>query len=357
MNNDKYQNRYRIPSTRLQNWDYGWNAIYFVTICTKNRRHFFGEITNGKMHLSPVGAIADVLWHELTNHFDNIELDAFVVMPNHIHGIIAINNVGNGNGGIDDGGIGDGNGDNNGGDGDNGGNGGNGDNGDDNGNGGDGGNNGDNGGDGGNNGRDNACVVSTLSDSPSLSGSPSSSSDSQSSSSDSPSSLSGSPSSSSDSPSSSSDSPSSSSGSPSSSSDSPSLSVSPSSLSDSPSSLSDSPSSSSDSPSSSSDSPSSSSDSPSSLSDSPSSCTQQTTQPCKAIGQQRFQHQGSKTLSSIVGSYKSAVSRHAHRLGYDFSWQSRFYDIIIRDYSALIKIQSYIWNNPINWKEDNFLKQ
>ncbi len=82
MNNDKYQNRYRIPSTRLQNWDYGWNAIYFVTICTKNRRHFFGEITNGKMHLSPVGAIADVLWHELTNHFDNIELDAFVVMPN-----------------------------------------------------------------------------------------------------------------------------------------------------------------------------------------------------------------------------------------------------------------------------------
>ena len=52
------------------------------------------------MHLSPVGAIADVLWHELTNHFDNIELDAFVVMPYHIHGIIAINNVVNGiNGG------------------------------------------------------------------------------------------------------------------------------------------------------------------------------------------------------------------------------------------------------------------
>ena len=96
MNNDKYQNRYRIPSTRLQNWNYGWNAIYFVTICTKNRRHFFGEITNGKMHLSPVGAIADVLWHELTNHFDGIELDAFVVMPNHIHGIVVINDGDNG---------------------------------------------------------------------------------------------------------------------------------------------------------------------------------------------------------------------------------------------------------------------
>ena len=100
LNNDKYQNRYRIPSTRLQNWDYGWNAIYFVTICTKDRIHYFGEITDGKMHLSPIGAIADVLWHELKNHFDNIELDAFVVMPNHIHGIIAINNDGgNGNNG------------------------------------------------------------------------------------------------------------------------------------------------------------------------------------------------------------------------------------------------------------------
>ena len=66
------------------------------------------------MHLSPVGAIADVLWYELTNHFDNIELDAFVVMPNHIHGIIAINNMGNGggNGGGDNGGGDNGGGDN-----------------------------------------------------------------------------------------------------------------------------------------------------------------------------------------------------------------------------------------------------
>lgn len=97
MDNNKYKGIYRSESTRLQKWDYGWNAIYFVTICTKDRQHYFGEITDGKMHLSPVGAIADVLWHELTNHFDNIELDAFVVMPNHIHGIIAINNVDNGN--------------------------------------------------------------------------------------------------------------------------------------------------------------------------------------------------------------------------------------------------------------------
>ena len=92
MDNNKYRNKYRIPSTRLQKWDYGWNAIYFVTICTWHREHYFGEINNGAMCLSPIGTIANVLWHELKNHFNNIELDAFVVMPNHIHGIIAINN-------------------------------------------------------------------------------------------------------------------------------------------------------------------------------------------------------------------------------------------------------------------------
>lgn len=208
-NNDKYQNRYRIPSTRLQNWDYGWNAIYFVTICTKDRQHYFGEITDGKMHLSSVGAIADVLWHELTNHFDNIELDAFVVMPNHIHGIIAINNVDHGDHGET---------------------------------------------------THTAATTHTVETTHALS-----------------------------------------------------------------------------------------------LQSSPQ--TPLPTQPPKTIGQQRFQHQGSKTLSSIVGSYKSAVSRHAHRLGYDFSWQSRFYDNIVRNNSALIKIQSYICDNPINWKEDKFYKQ
>ena len=209
--NDKYQNRYRIPSTRLQNWDYGWNAIYFVTICTKDRQHYFGEITDGKKHLSSVGAIADVLWHELTNHFDNIELDAFVVMPNHIHGIIAINNDG-----------------------------GNGDNGET---------------------THTAAATHTMGTTHTVETTHALSLQSQSSS-----------------------------------------------------------------------------------------------QPPKTIGQQRFQHQGSKTLSSIVGSYKSAVSRHAHRLGYDFAWQSRFYDNIIRNNDALNRIQDYIHNNPNNWNEDKFYR-
>jgi putative transposase len=57
---DKYQNKYRIPSARLQNWDYGSNAAYFVTICTKNREHFFGEIVDGEMHLNDIGKIVEL---------------------------------------------------------------------------------------------------------------------------------------------------------------------------------------------------------------------------------------------------------------------------------------------------------
>jgi hypothetical protein len=54
----KFQNRYRIASARLQTWDYSWNAAYFVTICTQNKEYFFGYITDGKMHLSETGIIA-----------------------------------------------------------------------------------------------------------------------------------------------------------------------------------------------------------------------------------------------------------------------------------------------------------
>jgi len=95
--NDKFQHRYRIPSTRMQNWDYRWNAAYFITICTQEHDCFFGEIVDGKMNLSPIGIIADVLWHETKNHFPTIDLGAFVVMPNHIHGVLIINGNDNNN--------------------------------------------------------------------------------------------------------------------------------------------------------------------------------------------------------------------------------------------------------------------
>ena len=88
---EKYQNKYRIPSTRAYWWDYGWNGAYSITICTQDRAHFFGEMADGKMHLSNTGVIADLLWHEIPYHQSFVELGDFVVMPNHIHGILILN--------------------------------------------------------------------------------------------------------------------------------------------------------------------------------------------------------------------------------------------------------------------------
>jgi REP element-mobilizing transposase RayT len=88
---DKFQDRYRIPSACLQNWDYRRNAAYFITICTAGRVCCFGHVGDGKMHLSHLGIIADILWHEIINHARNVELDAYVFMPNHIHGILILN--------------------------------------------------------------------------------------------------------------------------------------------------------------------------------------------------------------------------------------------------------------------------
>lgn len=87
----KYKNKYRIPSTRMPHWDYGQNAAYFITICTKNREHFFGKISDGRMELSEIGKMAEKYWLEIPHHFPFVELDAFVIMPNHMHGIIIIN--------------------------------------------------------------------------------------------------------------------------------------------------------------------------------------------------------------------------------------------------------------------------
>lgn len=89
---DKFQNKYRISSARLQGWDYGKNAPYFITICTQNHQPYFGKITNGEMYLSEIGKIAATEW---TNTPEirpdmNLELGEYVVMPNHFHAIIII---------------------------------------------------------------------------------------------------------------------------------------------------------------------------------------------------------------------------------------------------------------------------
>lgn len=184
---DKFQNKYRITSTRLQNWDYSWNAAYFITICTQNREHYFGEIENNKMVLSKQGILADVLWYEIQHHAKNIDLDEFVVMPNHIHGILILN------------------------------------------------------GNGGNDHNDDDIVETRHA-----------------------------------------------------------LSL--------------------------------------------------------TIGQKRFQNQGKNSVSSIIGSYKSAVTKHANRLRLKFVWQTRFHEHIIRNSVEHKRIKNYIANNPTKWKEDKFYK-
>ena len=86
----KFQNKYRIESARLHNWDYRSDGSYFITICTKNRDHFFGDIQNGNMILTEIGQLAYQFWNEIPDHFPSIELGNFVIMPNHVHGILTI---------------------------------------------------------------------------------------------------------------------------------------------------------------------------------------------------------------------------------------------------------------------------
>lgn len=203
---DTFQNNYRIASARLQNWDYSWSAPYFITICTKDRTCYFGDITNGKMELSRVGVVADIMWHEIKNHAKHVELGPFVVMPNHIHGIISINNPDEM---VDDVDV------------------------------------------------DDVDVETRHALSlpqPQPPGIP----------------------------------------------------------------------------------------------------EQGHKPPPQTIGQQRFQNQGKNTLSSIIGSYKSAVTKHANRLGLEFGWQARFHDHIIRDEKEYQRIANYIQSNPENWVADKF---
>lgn len=87
---EKFKNKYTIKSARLQNYDYSQNGMYFVTICTRNKEHFFGEIIEGKMILNDLGKIIDQFWQEIPKHFPFVNLDVHQIMPNHLHGIIEI---------------------------------------------------------------------------------------------------------------------------------------------------------------------------------------------------------------------------------------------------------------------------
>ena len=206
--NNKFKGKYRIGSARRQKWDYRWDAGYFITICTQNRQHFFGEINDGKMELSYQGILADVFWHEIPIHSKSVLLDEFTVMPNHIHGILILQNglpspdffdvfdFGNLNNDLNR-----------------------------------------------DVGRDRACPVST-----------------------------------------------------------------------------------------------------------PMESNNQKI----VTGQNRFQNPGKNSVSSIIGSYKSSVTKHANRLNLENGWQTRFHDHIIRTKEEYFRIKYYIRNNPRNWKEDKF---
>ncbi|HBQ60389.1 MAG TPA: hypothetical protein DD671_12415 [Balneolaceae bacterium] len=119
MQNRGYK-KYRSETVRLKSWNYGWNGVYFVTICTHQRKCYFGEIVkseidngdtietqdfvslrsnsdtevnsdgNAEMQLSPIGKIAQTCWKEIPDHFPFVKLGAHIIMPNHVHGIIII---------------------------------------------------------------------------------------------------------------------------------------------------------------------------------------------------------------------------------------------------------------------------
>ncbi|MCK4870832.1 MAG: transposase [Gammaproteobacteria bacterium] len=104
--NAKYQDKYRAPSMRLQDYDYGQNGAYFVTICTAKKACCFGNVVNNstvetrfiaspsqgeqryQMQYSELGVIAQKYWEDIPQHFAFVELGERVVMPNHVHGVL-----------------------------------------------------------------------------------------------------------------------------------------------------------------------------------------------------------------------------------------------------------------------------
>lgn len=130
MQNKGYK-KYRSETVRLKSWDYGWNGVYFITICTHKRKCYFGNViefsTDGhtdnvetqdfaslrsnsgeeidskrnaqysvEMKLSEIGAIAETCWQNIPLHFPFVKLGEFVIMPNHVHGIIIIDKADDG---------------------------------------------------------------------------------------------------------------------------------------------------------------------------------------------------------------------------------------------------------------------
>jgi hypothetical protein len=87
---ERFRNKYRSGSARLYGYDYSRKGAYFVTICTRTKIPCLGKIVDERMILSEIGIIVKGYWMEIQEHFRNIYLDEFVIMPDHLHGIIII---------------------------------------------------------------------------------------------------------------------------------------------------------------------------------------------------------------------------------------------------------------------------
>jgi REP element-mobilizing transposase RayT len=85
-----FKGKYRIESGRLRGWDYSSPGWYFITVCTKGLRCFLGDVVDNQVHLSSVGRIVTEEWQKTARIRPRVKLDDWVVMPNHLHGIIIL---------------------------------------------------------------------------------------------------------------------------------------------------------------------------------------------------------------------------------------------------------------------------
>ncbi|MBQ9507810.1 MAG: transposase [Bacteroidales bacterium] len=86
---ERFQNQYRIPSSRATWHEYN-GGMYFVTVCTQNKEHYFGEIQDGVMHLTEIGEYTQDCVQNIPSHNPYAEVPLFIIMPNHIHLVVTI---------------------------------------------------------------------------------------------------------------------------------------------------------------------------------------------------------------------------------------------------------------------------
>ncbi|PYY15266.1 MAG: hypothetical protein DMG61_07450 [Acidobacteria bacterium] len=85
-----FRGKYRVESARLAGYDYRAEGWYFVTICTKDKLCVFGDVYGFNVNLTRSGEIAHTCWQQIPQHHRGVQLDQFIVMPNHVHGIVIL---------------------------------------------------------------------------------------------------------------------------------------------------------------------------------------------------------------------------------------------------------------------------